>query len=504
MIGPDKKLTSTPLTLAGVALMLVAGGQVVSLGVEIVMGGDESLALAASAAVTAALGFVFWSLFTVQRDLRPASVFTAVAAAWLAASLAGGLPYVLSGLTPNIDDAIFESVSGFSCTGSTILSAEQFEAGSPGIMFWRQMTQWFGGMGMIVLAVAVLPFLGVGGLELVRAEAPGPTTDRLAPRVSETAKRLWIVYLGFTVLAMIALLAVGLSLYDAVAHAFTIVSTGGFSPYAESIGFYDSVLVEGVVMVGMVIGAMNFALHWRLLREGVRPYRESTELRTFLGILVFVIVAVTAILVADGVATDSALRNSAFNVTTLLTSTGFGNASAANPLGNFVIWAAAAQVLLLGPMVIGGMTGSTSGGMKVLRASVLVRGSVREIKRARRPRARLLVKEGGTPIPDQIVENIAGFGMLYFLFIVAGMLAVAVLGSDLVTSASTAVSAMGNMGPGLGEAGPTSNFLVFTRPARMVLALLMLVGRLEIFPIMLTFVVIGRRVRRISRAVSVG
>lgn len=489
---------SPPLALAGVVLVFVGLGIGLSAVVEVVDGGGDLVALVVSSLIAIAAGLLLWRFFSVGARLRPGTVFVSVLFGWLSASLAGALPFLLSGLLPTVDGALFESISGFTCTGSTVLTAEDFEAGSAGVMFWRQLTQWYGGMGMIVLAVAVLPFLGVGGLELIRAEAPGPTSDRLAPRVSETAKRLWLVYLGFTLVATVALLLAGMSLYDAVGHAFTVVSTGGFSPYAESIGFFDSVALEIVIIVMMVLGAVNFTLHWRVLASGPAPYWRSTELRSFLLILGGATAVVTILLVRGGMEVTDALRNGAFNVATLGTSTGYGNASGLNPGGDFVLWVSAAQIVLLALMLCGGMTGSTAGGMKVLRFTVLGRAAGRELLRARRPRAVVPVKEGDLAIPDRIVANIAGFGLLYFTITVTGIVLVALLGAELVTGAGGVVSAMGNMGPALGDAGPTSNFLVFSRPARLVLALLMLVGRLEVFPVMLTLLVVlraGGRVR---------
>ncbi len=492
-------LTSASVVMAGLTLVFVGFGMAVCAVVDVIGGGDAVGALLASGAICILVGLGLWRLSAVPTDIQPRHVFAAVTVAWLAAAIGGALPFVWSGLVENLDDAFFESMSGFTCTGSTILSTEQFETGSPGVMFWRQMSQWFGGMGMIVLAVAVLPFLGVGGLDLIKAEAPGPESDRLAPRVSETAKHLWFIYAGFTAISTVVLFVLGMSLYDAVGHSFTLVSTGGFSTHAESIGFFDSVPIEVAIMVGMTLGAMSFSLHWRMLRRGPGVYLKSWELRAYLWMLVLGVVATTAILVGEGVGWGDAIRNGSFDTITLGTSTGFGNASPDNVLGDFVVWPAAGQIILLLLMASGGMTGSTSGGVKVLRMSVLVKAARRELRRVRSPRSVSVLKEGRRAIPDTIVGAIVGFGLLYFAIGVVGAIVVVILGGDLVSSMTGSVSALGNMGPALGEAGPTASWTVFTRPARFVLAGLMLVGRLELFAVALTAVVAFRRVQKGAR-----
>lgn len=332
---------------------------------------------------------------------------------------------------------------------------------------------------MVVLAVSVLPFLGVGGMELMRAEAPGPGSDQLAPRVSETAKRLWLVYAGFTVIAVLLLMLVGMSLYDGVVHAFTIVSTGGLSTYDASIGHFDSVAIEAVVIVLMLAGATNFTLHWRAVRGRPLVYAASSMFRWYISLFVLVSAVLTLLLIGDGVTGGQAIRDSAFNTATLLTSTGYGTS-------DFVTWVPAAQLILLALMVSGGMAGSTSGGMKLIRVRLMLRHARRELRRVRHPRAVLPVRIEGKPVSEDVMAGIAVFAMMYILLILASAVVVTLLGADLVSAASASTSTMGNMGPALGEAGPASNFLVFTRPARAVLMFMMLAGRLEILPVVVT------------------
>jgi trk system potassium uptake protein TrkH len=490
-----RRLQSTSAHMAGLALIFSGVGMMICALIDQIGGGDAVGALLASSVLSLVIGFLAWKGTEVPDHIKPKSVFAAVTLAWIVMSVMGAVPFLLSGLIEQVDDALFEATSGFTCTGSTILTADDFASASPGIMYWRQLTQWFGGMGIVVLAVAVLPFLGVGGLELIKAEAPGPTSDRLSPRVSETAKRLWLVYVILTVAATVTLLLTGLDLYDASATALTLVSTGGFSTEAASIGAYDSSAVETVVIIGMIIGGASFTLHWQAIRGRFSGYLRNSELRLYLGGIVVGSAVVVTLLVRDGATFGRAMRDGVFNVVTIASSTGFGNAPDALSLGNFVLWVPAAQAVLFAFMWSGGMTGSTSGGMKVLRIQVMGALAWREILRARRPRAVLPIKPGDVVVEESVVARIAGFVLLYFLITVASAIVLSMLGTDLLTSFSGVVSAMGNMGPALGEAGPSSNFLVFSRPERAVLAGLMLVGRLEVFPVVLVFVSMMHRFR---------
>jgi len=361
---------------------------------------------------------------------------------------------------------------------------------------WRQLTQWYGGMGMVVLALSVLPYLGVGGLEMMTVEAPGESSDRLAPRVTGTARRLWSVYAGVTAaIALILWITPGMNLYDAAAHATATAATGGFSTYNSSIGHFESVAVEAVLIVGMLVCAMSFAWHYRALTGSPGVYLRQSDFRVFWSFFFGGVALITAINWADGVPFGTSLRDGVFNVTTLSTSTGFGNARA-DGIGDFVLWAAAGQVVLLFFMVIGGNAGSTAGGMKVFRLNVVGRHLFRTLRQLRTPRGIFAVQLGRQTVPEDIVGRVLAFVSLYFLITVAGMVVITSLGTEVVTAGTGSLSAMGNMGPTLGEAGPTSNFLVFSRPARGVLATLMLVGRLEIFAMLLMFVAPLQSVRR--------
>ncbi len=492
----SRRLPSLAAHIGGAALLFVAAGILLSAAVEAGAGGQETASLLASSGIVALAGIVLWLTTEIPERNSATATFVAVGSTWMLASLGGAVPFVLADTFASLDDALFESVSGFTGTGSTVLAPIQSQP--RGILFWRSMTQWYGGTGMVVLAVAILPFLGIGGMDLLRTEAPGPTADRLAPRVSETARRLWLVYGGFTIVSALVLLVVGLSPFDAVTHAFTVVSTGGLSPYDASIAEFDSVVVELVLVALMILGAVNFSLHWRALSGRPGDYWRSPMFRFFVQVLVIFVVLVTLLLWAQqGLGIGQALRDAVFSVTTLLTSTGFGTA-------DFAQWVPGAQLLLLALMVSGGMAGSTAGGLKLVRVQILFQHARREVRRVRHPRAVLPVRLGDEAVPEKTVERVVGYVLLYVLAIGLGTLLVTFLGADLPEAAGAATSTMGNMGPALGDAGPASNFLYFSRPARAVLMFMMLAGRLEIFPVLyvvarLTGALPGGSLRRLSR-----
>ena len=489
------RFASTTLHILGIALAAVSLGMLGCMLLEALTSRRDTTALAVSALLAGTAGGLLWYV-TRPGTIRMRQVFATVAWTWILTTVAGALPFVLAGtfaaggvgVAEQVVNSLFESASGFSASGSTVLS--DFESPGRGLMMYRQLTHWYGGMGVVVLAVAVLPFLGVGGLELITAELPGTSSDRLAPRVSETARRLWMVYIGFTACAALAFYAADgfSSLYDAVAHAFTVAATGGFSVHADSIGHYDSVAVETVAIVFMILGGTSFSLHWRLVATRTLPYHRNSEFRTYLTTLGSASAVIVLLLwLENGLPLGSSIRAAVFTVASLGTSTGLSNATGAGSPGDYVTWVAGAQLILLFLMVMGGCTGSTSGGIKVMRMRVLGLMMLRSVQHTQTPRAIIPIRLGHDNISETVVSRATGFFLLHFLLVMAGLLAVTSLGGELETSLGAVVSALGNMGPALGEAGPTSNYAVaFTQPARLVLALLMVIGRLEIFPILLT------------------
>ena len=492
--------------VSGLALLFVAGGMLVAGLVEL-GAGDEGPAVLLASGITAAVALVLWWP-TRPGALDQTAVFTAVGTTWLVASVIGALPYLLAG-TFAVDgrpwavvlaDALFESVSGYTATGSTVFGAHNpIEAQGTGVLLYRHLTQWAGGMGIVVLVVMVLPALRSSGLGLIDAEAPGMGIDRLAPRIKTTAAWFWLVYLALTGLVTVGLLMAGMGLFDAVSHAMSAASTGGFSPRDASLGHWDSATIESVLVVAMLLGGASFALHSAALRERRFGYWRDREFRAYVAVLGIAATLITLLLVDDGMGIGRAVRSAAFNVVALGTSTGFGNATGTGSPGDFTAWASGPQMVLLLLLVFGGCTGSTSGGVKVMRLRVGMAHAYRTLRGLRKPRALLPVRLGPTILPESIVERVAGFMVVYGLLVVTGTVVVAALGTDLVTAFSGVISALGNMGPALGEAGPTASYAdAVPTPARVVLSVLMLIGRLEIFPMLLMLVAPYRRIRTTS------
>ncbi len=497
------QIRSTTLHVMSIAIISVSAAMFITALLERATTDQDTGALFISGLVTVGLGASMWWV-TAPGSVRSRDVFAAVGWTWIAITVIGALPYVLAhtfavpgvGFTEELTNSIFESASGFSCTGSSALT--DFSRMGRGLAMYRQATQFYGGMGIVVLAVAVLPFLGVGGLDLMTAEAPGPSSDRLTPRVSETAKRLWATYALLTVSIAVALIVLpGPSVYDGIAHSMSAASTGGFSPHSSSIGYFDSVWVEIILMAGMLVGGANFALHWRALVGDRGCYSRDPEFRAY----VLMIVASAAIVVGflwlgDGMALGTAARVGIFNTVSLGTSTGYGSATGEASAGNFVLWAPAAQMVLLFLMLIGASTGSTSGGVKIMRLQVLAAHSIRSIRRSQHPRAVIPVRHGSAAVSEDIVTRMAGFFVVYLLLILFGVVSLTLMDSGFIESVGAIVGALGGMGPSLGEAGPTASFSdPFSQPARLFLSLYMLIGRLEIFPILLMFAAPWRAVR---------
>ncbi len=468
------------LHIVGLSLLAVAAAVAGGIGVELVRGDGDVGPLVVSLVLLGVPGVALWR-GTVPGDGRGArTAIRAVGWSWLAISVGGAVPYVAADVLA-WDLALFESISGFTGTGSTVLSP--IEGTGEGLLFYRQLTQWIGGMGVVVLAVAVLPFLGIGGLSLFTTESPGPTSDQLAARVSDTARRLWTIYCALTALSALILLLCGMGPYDAVVHAATAVATGGFSPYNDSISHFDSAAVEFGAAASMFLGATKFPLFWFAWRDrSLAPFLRSSEFRVFVGLVGGAVAAITALNVLgspgiDGMGVGAAFRSALFNAVSLVSSCGFGT-------DDFTQWVGASQLILLFLMVTGSMAGSTSGALKLFRVQVVLKHAWREVRRIRHPRAVLPIRLGREPVEEAIVRSVLGYVMLYFVIALAGILALGFLGSDLATAAGSVVTAMGGVGPGLGETGPASNFLVIDPLARGVVMFLMLVGRLEVFPLL--------------------
>lgn len=403
-----------------------------------------------------------------------------VAIGWAAVGLAGALPFYLSGYFGCFTDAVFESVSGFTTTGSSILT--DIEAIPKSILFWRSMIQWLGGMGIIVLSLAILPFLGVGGMQLYKAEVPSPVPDKLKPRLTETAMILWKVYVLITLVMFILLVLGGMTMFDAICHTFTTMPTGGFSTWNSSVAHYDSAYFDGVIVVFMIIAGINFSLHYQFLRGRSLAFWQDGECRFFLGMVLLLIALVTfdtwgAVYAGFG----EALRFSSFQVASIVTTTGFATA-------DYELWPGLSQVILLLCMFIGASAGSTGGGMKCIRIMLCFKYCYRELFALIHPRSVSQVKLAGKTVSDEVMNGIMGFLALYMGLFALCSLLLAAMGVDFVTALTAVAACIGNIGPGFGLVGPTENFALIPTAGKWLLLWCMLLGRLEIYTVVILLV----------------
>jgi trk system potassium uptake protein TrkH len=399
---------------------------------------------------------------------------------WVAIGFFGAIPFYLGAEFNTFVDAFFESVSGFTTTGSSILT--NIEAVSKGLLFWRSFIQWLGGMGIIVLSVAILPFLGVGGMQLYKAEVPSPVPDKLKPRIRDTATILWKVY-ALISLAEVALLMIGgMSLYDALCHTFTTMPTGGFSTKNASIAHYDSVYFDSVIIFFMLLAGINFSLHYQFLRGKPLAFWRDSECRFFLGTVLFLIAVVTFNTYGNVYEKiGQALRFSAFQVVSIVTTTGYATA-------DFELWPTMSQLILLLCMFLGASAGSTGGGMKCLRVMLYLKYCYKELYALIHPRAVKPIKLGGQTIPEDVVRSVLGFMGLYVGLFAFSSVLMAGLGVDFVTAIASVAATIGNIGPGLGTVGPVDNFAHIPYLGKWVLIGCMLLGRLEIYTVIILIV----------------
>ena len=405
--------------------------------------------------------------------------FLMVVLGWTFSSAIGALPFYLSGAIPSYTDAFFETASGFTTTGATILTA--IESVPRSMLFWRSLTHWLGGMGIVVLTVAILPILGIGGLQLLKAEAPGPSVDKITPRIAQTAKVLWYIYLGMTFLETALLYFGGMDLFDSFTHTFGTLATGGFSPKNASVGHYDSAYIDGVITTFMILAGVNFTLHYRLITGKALNIFKNAELKYYLLIIAVATFAVTVSLYQNTYNTVSkAFRYASFQVASIITTTGFGTA-------DFEKWPQFAQIILFSLMFIGACSGSTGGGIKVIRLVTLFKLGINEMKYLLHPKGVLPIWIDGKPIKKDMVYSISAFFFLYMLTLLATTLVCSSTGADIITSFSTALATVGNIGPGFGKIGPTDNYFFYPDYAKWFLSFAMIVGRLEVYTVLIIF-----------------
>lgn len=466
-------------------LILIVSGFMLIPGV-IAFAEDEHAALI-SFLVTISISvfnFIFMLVFTrgrINENLSAKDGFLFVTLSWIAATFIGALPFYISGAMPEFVNAVFETMSGFTTTGASVLS--DIESLPSSILFWRSLTHWLGGMGIVVLTVAVLPLLGIGGLQLIKAEAPGPTVDKITPRITETAKILWLIYIGLTFAQTILLMIGGMNFFDSLTHTFGTLATGGFSTKNSSVGAYNSAYIDWVITIFMVLAGINFSLHFRLMSGRYRDILRDSELKAYLGIF-----AVSTLVIAwniSGVNCSSiadSLRFAGFQAASILTTTGFATA-------DYEKWPALSQTVLFMLMFIGGCSGSTGGGIKVIRIITLLKQGLNEMKYLLHPKGVFTLRINRHPVKKDIIYAISGFFFLYILMLLVTTMVAASSGSDVTTSFTASLATLGNIGPGLGLVGPTENFGFFPAYVKWWFSFAMLVGRLELYTVLILFTV---------------
>ena len=465
--------------ILGLLLMMFSLTMLPPVAISLLFNDHSWLVFIESFGLTLLAGLAFWyPVRNKRKELRLRDGFLVVASFWTVLGMAGAIPLYLAEMpSMSLTDAIFESMSGLTTTGATVLTGLDTLPAS--ILYYRQQLQWFGGMGIIVLAVAVLPMLGVGGMQLYRAETPGPVKDtKLTPRITETAKALWYVYLAFTGSCMAAYMLAGMGWFDALCHAFSTVAIGGFSTHDLSIGHFDSPTIDLVAIAFMFLAGINFSLHFFAWKSvSVRHYFQDPEFKAYCFVLVVLSVVVVGTLMMLGTYNDpgASFINGLFQSVSIATTTGFTTA-------NYASWPGAIPVLLIFASFVGGCAGSTAGGIKVIRWLLIVKQGTREIVRLVHPSAEIPVKLGSNAVPFRVVDAVWGFFSVYVIVYGIMLLAMMATGLDQVTAFSAVAAALNNLGPGLGEVA--AGFMTVSDAAKWIAILGMLLGRLEIFTLL--------------------
>jgi trk system potassium uptake protein len=450
---------------------------------------SDSFAFVKSGTISMSTGLFLFILFREKVQLTIKDGFIIVTFTWLMTALVGALPFYLGGYALTFTDAFFESMSGVTTTGASIFGNQPYmqnyfphlpngiESLPHGILFWRSFIQWIGGMGIVVFTIAILPLLGVGGYQLFKAEVPGPVADKITPRIRETAKNLWYIYIGFTAVEFVLLSLTEMNWFDALCHSLTTMPTGGFSTKNASIGYYGST-VHYIIIFFMFVAGINFSLHFRALRGDFKSFWKDHEFKYYLRIIFWVTLTIFIVISASNAWSHTNLRDALFQTVSIVTTTGFGTE-------NYEVWPHLARYLLFTLMFIGGMGGSTGGGIKIIRIGVVVKHILYETKRTLHSRAIIPVKIGNQYISETVVRNTLGFFLFYILIFAFTTLVLTALNNiDIETSMGAAASALGNIGPALKQFGPSENYVMLHPLAKWLLSFDMLLGRLEIFTVM--------------------
>ena len=464
-----------------IILLIIGLAMLLPLFCSLYYGETDSYALALSCGVIYLVGFLGFKKAKTEGEFLHKEVFFIVTVGWILVSIFGSIPYLLSGTFTSFADAFFETMSGFTTTGASVLT--DVEALPHGLLLWRSLTHWLGGMGIIVLFVALFPSVGIGGMQMYQAEAPGGSLmKKIRPRISEMAKVLWSIYLIMTIAEIILLYIAGMPLFDAVCHTFGTVATGGFSIKNASIGYYNNAAIEWIITIFMFLSGANFALYYTIYRrKKLSVFTHNNEFKLYtLIVFTAIIFEVYSLYSISGYSIGDSIREAAFLVVSIITTTGFGTA-------DFAQWSFLGQVILISLMFVGGCTGSTGGSIKVGRILVLIKQTKLELQRCLHPRAVLSLKIDGENVAHQNVLNVTVFFFLYIGIVLAGTILMTVVGRDLITSFTAAATCLGNIGPGLGLVGPTKNFAFLSGGEKYFLSFLMLLGRLEIYTVLVLF-----------------
>ncbi len=476
---PYKKLINIPIVFRVLSFLLIVEAAFMLSGLGFAVYYDESITpLLLSAIITGTIGSIIWFI-TKKNDKKSIGKregYLIVSLTWVIISLFGTLPFIFSGSITNFSDAFFETISGFTTTGATILT--DIEAVPKNILYWRSMTHWIGGMGIIVLTVAILPFLGIGGLQLMIAEMPGITPDKLHPRITETAKRFWGIYVILTIAEVLLLWFGEMNFFESVCHSFATMATGGFSTRNDSIaGFMP--YSQYIIIAFMFFAGTNFTLHYFIMHRQFRKVKHNEEFRMYFWIIVVISVFITlGLIITTGLNLENSFRDALFTVVSIITTTGFITADCS-------LWPSFLWMLIFALMFIGGSAGSTGGGVKIIRHLLLIKNSFLEMKRSIHPQAIIPVKYNGKSVTQQIIFNVMAFFLIYILIFSFSTITLSLLGYDFETSIGASIASLGNIGPGIGNVGPIDNYSFFSPVAKWFLSFLMLLGRLELFTVLI-------------------
>ncbi|NND07949.1 MAG: TrkH family potassium uptake protein [Saprospiraceae bacterium] len=468
------------IQVVGVLLALVGGLMFLPVLISLYYGSEDATAFLLSGSITLLVGASCYYL-TIHRDnsVHKREGYLIVSMGWLAMFTFSALPYILSGHIPSLTNAYFETVSGMTTTGATILT--DIEATPPGLLFWRSMTQWIGGMGIIVLTIAVFPLLGIGGIELFVAEAPGPVSDKLHPRIKATARALWVIYVSLTMILCLLLYLEGMTFFDAINHAMTTMATGGFSTKNASVAYFQAPIIHYTIMVFMFIAGVNYTIIIFLLRFRWRRIWRNEEFRGYLIIVGLLSLLVTFLVYSATEGNiERSFRDATFQVVSIITTTGYVTA-------DYTSWKVSLTALFFILLFAGASAGSTSGGIKLIRHVVFLKNSVLEFKRLLHPKAIIRLRMNHEIVPARILTHILVFLLIYLGVFIVGTIVVSGLGLDLLSSMGAVATSLGNVGPGIGAVGPLDNFAGLNDPTKWVLMFLMLLGRLELFTILILF-----------------